>query len=202
MAARTNVSKGRRRRGRRDGQPFCGGEKRNGEPCLREAGWGTDHPGTGKCKHHGGATQAGRDAAARAEVEGLATPIPVTPGQAILGVLQLAAGQLAYCTAQVGGLSEAQMFEETIAGVVPNRWVRLQLSIEDRIVKFARAAGDMGIQERQMQLAEEQTRMMGSLLEAVMDRIDLTPKQRKQVGPAIREALPALMAGNEEGAAV
>lgn len=25
-----------------------------GEPCARPAGWGTDHPGTGRCKFHGG----------------------------------------------------------------------------------------------------------------------------------------------------
>lgn len=179
--------------GRRDGQPFCGGLKRNGDPCLREAGWGTDHPGTGKCKHHGGANQS--VAAAASQAESMATAIPVTPGQAILGVLHLAAGQLAYCTAQVGGLSEEQMFEMSDAGAVPNRWVRLQLQIEDRLVKYARAAADVGINERQMQLAEQQTAMMGKLLEAVMDRVDLTPKQRKLVGPAIREAMPMLTAG-------
>lgn len=30
--------------------------KGTGEPCTRPAGWGTDHPGVGKCKLHGGAT--------------------------------------------------------------------------------------------------------------------------------------------------
>lgn len=129
----------------------------------------------------------------------MATAIPVTPGQAILGVLQLAAGQLAYCTAMVGGLSEEQMFEMTDAGAVPNRWVRLQLNIMDRLAKYSRAAADMGIQERQMQLAEEQTRMVGSLLEAVMDDLKLTKKQRKEVGPSIRRNLPALMAGAPGG---
>lgn len=123
----------------------------------------------------------------------MATAIQVTPGQAVQAVLNVAAGQFAYATAMVGGLSEAQMFEETIAGVVPNRWVRLQDRVMDKIAKYSRAAADMGISERQMNLAEQQTAMMGQLLEAVMDKLDLTPKQRKQVGPAIREALPALM---------
>lgn len=128
----------------------------------------------------------------------MATAIQVTPGQAVQAVLNVAAGQFAYATAMVGGLDEAQMFEETIAGVVPNRWVRLQDRIMDKIAKYSRAAADMGISERQMNLAEQQTAMMGTLLEAVMDRIELTPKQRKQVGPAIREALPALMMANNE----
>jgi hypothetical protein len=125
----------------------------------------------------------------------MSTAIAVTPGQAIQAVLNVAAGQFAYCTAMVGGLSEEQMFEMTEGGAVPNRWVRLQLSIMDRISKFSRAAADIGINERQMQLAEAQTEMMGSLLEAVMNRLELTPKQRKQVGPAIRAELPALVAG-------
>jgi hypothetical protein len=126
----------------------------------------------------------------------MATAIQVTPGQAVQAVLNVAAGQFAYATAMVGGLDEAQMFEETIAGAVPNRWVRLQISIMDKIARYSRAAADMGINERQMQMAEAQTAMMGSLLEAVMAKLDLTPAQRKQVGPAIREALPMLTSGN------
>lgn len=33
----------------------CGAETRGGTPCELPAGWGTDHPGEGRCKHHGGA---------------------------------------------------------------------------------------------------------------------------------------------------
>ena len=37
--------------------PICGAKtKGSGEPCQRPAGWGTDHPGVGKCKLHGGAS--------------------------------------------------------------------------------------------------------------------------------------------------
>ena len=39
--------------------PLCGREKKQGEPgelCEQTAGWGTDHPGIGPCKLHGGAT--------------------------------------------------------------------------------------------------------------------------------------------------
>ena len=30
-------------------------------PCLRPAGWGTDHTGEGKCKLHGGKSTGPRD---------------------------------------------------------------------------------------------------------------------------------------------
>jgi hypothetical protein len=32
----------------------CGAKNRSGNPCRRPAGWGTDHPGSGRCKLHGG----------------------------------------------------------------------------------------------------------------------------------------------------
>lgn len=32
----------------------CGAKTRSGTPCTQRAGWGTDHPGVGRCKLHGG----------------------------------------------------------------------------------------------------------------------------------------------------
>ena len=34
----------------------CGARTRAGTPCQLPAGWGTDHPGSGRCKLHGGAS--------------------------------------------------------------------------------------------------------------------------------------------------
>ena len=34
----------------------CGAKTRAGTPCKQPAGWGTDHPGQGRCKLHGGAS--------------------------------------------------------------------------------------------------------------------------------------------------
>lgn len=38
------------------GKLLCGARARTagGRPCQRPAGWGTDHPGSGRCKFHGG----------------------------------------------------------------------------------------------------------------------------------------------------
>lgn len=40
------------------GRLLCGARARTagGRPCQRPAGWGTDHPGSGRCKFHGGAS--------------------------------------------------------------------------------------------------------------------------------------------------
>lgn len=41
--------------------PRCGGKTRSGGRCTQAAGWGTAHPGEGKCKLHGGASPRGAD---------------------------------------------------------------------------------------------------------------------------------------------
>lgn len=38
--------------------PECGARKRNGDPCTKPAGFGTDHVGFGRCKFHGGGSKA------------------------------------------------------------------------------------------------------------------------------------------------
>jgi len=40
----------------KSGRKLCGARTRatGGSPCRRPAGWGTDHPGSGRCKLHGG----------------------------------------------------------------------------------------------------------------------------------------------------
>lgn len=51
------------------GQPICGAaNKRDGSPCQMSAGHGTDHPGFGTCKFHGGALPEHQSTAARQEV--------------------------------------------------------------------------------------------------------------------------------------
>lgn len=44
-------------RAQRQKLPICGATNRQGKPCQRPAGHGTDHPGDGRCRLHGGVTQ-------------------------------------------------------------------------------------------------------------------------------------------------
>ena len=41
-------------------RPTCGATTRQDTDCGRPAGWGTDHPGFGQCKLHGGSTTTGK----------------------------------------------------------------------------------------------------------------------------------------------
>ena len=40
---------------------ICGAKTRKGTPCQRPSGWGTNHPGSGKCKLHGGKSTGPKD---------------------------------------------------------------------------------------------------------------------------------------------
>lgn len=179
---------------------ICGASKRNGRVCRRAAGWGTDHAGTGRCKHHAGATPSGQLSAAREEVRNLATPIDVAPGQVLISLMNLAAGQLAYVTQKVGELPEEKLFVDSIGGKIPNHWVRLQRTLMLDLKEYAKTAAGAGIDERMTRLAEEQAQQFNAVLEAVMEEVGLSSKQRAKVGPAIRGQLVAIQGGAEEAA--
>ncbi len=50
---------------------ICGAKTRKGTPCHLQAGHGTDHLGTGKCKYHGGASKGAPKKNKNAEKHGL-----------------------------------------------------------------------------------------------------------------------------------
>jgi hypothetical protein len=55
---------------------LCNARKTNGTGlCRHEAGWGTDHPGDGQCKKHGGSTPSGKSAAAKARETRILGPL-------------------------------------------------------------------------------------------------------------------------------
>jgi hypothetical protein len=64
------------------------------------AGLGTDHPGVGRCKRHGGCTESHQQAAsvelARQECDRLGVPIQVDPAEALILEVWEAAGNVAF----------------------------------------------------------------------------------------------------------
>ena len=174
---------------------LCGAQRHDGEFCAQRAGWGTEHPGTGRCRWHGGQLRSGLAAAAREEMRGMATPSNVSPGQALGGVLRLAAGQLVYASAQVARLREDDLFErayspaEGVFKLVPHHWLKLQRDVMNDVARYAKLAADAGVAEREQQLAESQTEVVADLLEKVVGSLDLTSEQREELGPSIRRHL-------------
>lgn len=96
--------------------PRCGARRKQTGPsgeqltCNQPAGWGTDHPGFGQCKRHGGSTPNGVTAAARQRVASLTEGVrrQISPGFYGLGgpevqvnPVEVLAEELARCKAVV-----------------------------------------------------------------------------------------------------
>ncbi len=62
----------------------CGAKTKTGRPCRHPKGFRTDHPGSGRCYRHGGASPNGNKAAVREQMASLATEVDVEPQEVLL----------------------------------------------------------------------------------------------------------------------
>ncbi len=94
--------------GHEDGK--CGAVFKGKPPCKHPAGYGTNHPGIGPCKHHGGCTPAHEQAAskeiAKRECDRLGVAIDTTPADALLNEVREAAGNVSFYRELVQDLNE------------------------------------------------------------------------------------------------
>ncbi len=98
--------------------PVCGAKTRQSKTaCQRQAGWGTDHPGAGQCKQHGGATATNSMKAhvqlARREYAVMGIPLDhVNPSEAILECIRITAGEVQYASERIAELDAADALVE------------------------------------------------------------------------------------------
>lgn len=134
---------------------LCGARNRSNGTCRKTAGWGTQHPGVGRCRLHGGASPhaeiSGQVELARREIRLLEREIPLHPHDAIEWCIRIMAGQLMTANEKVADLHPDEWIGHK-DGVNP--WVRLQAEYADRLMGYAAAAAKAGIDERRTQLAE------------------------------------------------
>lgn len=153
----------------RNGIPYCGARRTNGQgTCTRPAGWATPHPGIGACKWHAGCTPAGILAAqregARQLVARLGHPVAADPADALLGLLEEAAGNVAALREAVGALGLPGMVTEQVTtpgvthtypfGLDEHPLVRLYGQERDRLAKLASECLRLGIAERHVRAVE------------------------------------------------
>lgn len=165
---------------------FCGAKKRQGAgTCRRPAGWGTDHPGHGNCKLHGGATTNGRKAAqkeiAKEAVARYGLPREVDPDEALLEEVHRTAGHVAWLGEVVAKLQKDELTygitkvkeladggEEVERKAAPNVWLRLYQDERDRLARVCKAALDAGIAERRVRIAEQQAEQLARVVSAIV----------------------------------
>lgn len=175
---------------------YCGALGRSGNPCRREAGWGTDHFGVGRCKFHLGSTRNHRTNAlqilterrvqhelgallAELELDGEnVDPLDVLSeqmarAQAMVTVLGMLVGQLPMQMEQYG--DEGQMIESGMYGPDhqgdgrPHVLVTMYGDWMDRAGKLSKLAKDAGLEERRQALSDDDVDRHQSLMRATAE---------------------------------
>lgn len=86
---------------------FCGAKSQTGS-CRQSPGAGTTHPGTGRCRWHGGSSPqaelSGQLVIARRQSMVMGIPLPIEPHEAILQCIAIAAGEVRYATERIADL--------------------------------------------------------------------------------------------------
>lgn len=179
------------------GHGKCGATKRSGGQCGRPAGWGTQHAGWGRCKLHGGSTpnhiRAAEVEQTRRDCMRLSIPIEINPDEALLGELYRTAGFIATYDAFVRELelTEGQhwgrMYGPTgmVTGEAkPHVAVELLFRERRHLADVSVAALRANIDERRIQIVEDQATMVHRAFEAALEAAKLSVEQRQEARQA------------------
>jgi hypothetical protein len=182
---------------------YCGANKRQGEgTCARPAGWGTDHPGIGKCKLHGGGTQSHKAAAktemARQAVVTYGLPRKISPDAALLEEVWRTAGHVQWLSELVQLADPGSLTQRGEQGVVTESvWVKLYRDERAHLVAVSKAAIAAGIAERQVRVAEQQGALLAGAVNRILDGLNLTKQQRALVPQVVPAALREITGGGQ-----
>lgn len=132
----------------------------------------------------------------------MGAPVDVHPHDAILWAMRVSAGEVVYCDQQIRRLEEDELFErptktqlvELPSGKVEeihesrepeqfSRWVRWRDRAMKNMAMYAKMALDVGIEERQIQLAEKQAQQLVNVITAVLTDLghDLRDSQTREI---------------------
>jgi hypothetical protein len=166
----------------------CGAKKKSGGHCTLAAGWGTSHPGLGKCKLHGGETPTHVRAAAKDEMRILlGRPIETTPEEAILNCIRIRSGEVQWLSDKMAELDAKDWTEDTMLGKQFHLFARERQAALRDVAKFSEMAIRMNIEERRVRIAETYGEAIATLLKGILD--ELMPHM-DQPG---RELVPAVV---------
>jgi hypothetical protein len=192
----------------------CGAKTRAGTPCQLVAGHGTGHPGTGRCRRHGGASPqaelSGAVHLARREATVMGAPLDVEPHVAILECIRIAAGEVRYASEQIAQLTPDDAAGQLITTVERDGgkdgggsetrygppalhiWIVARHHAMDRLVDYSKVAIAAGIEERRVKLAEQQGALLAQAIRGIL--AELGVGDRPEVPAVVRRHL-TLIAG-------
>lgn len=157
----------------------CGSRKRQGDgTCALPAGWGTDHPGTGSCKHHGGSTRNHRKAAVEAQARAELARLDVPPVDDPLSELARITGQvIAWKDAIAAKVNEltSLRYENENGGEQLRAEVGLLERAFDRCEKFLSSMARLNIDERLAAISEQRAEVIFTVLVTALERAGIEP---------------------------
>jgi hypothetical protein len=191
---------------------FCNAQRSKqpkGVLCTRPAGWGTDHPGVGKCKRHGGSTENHRKAAAKVQAEAAVAlyglPREIAPHEALIEELYRTAGHVAWLEQiiRAGAISAAQnptgkrrtvKLDQAVfgGGDQPSVWLDLYERERKHLKDVAKTCISLGMEERRVRIAEEQGQIFAQAVKGILTELGVI--DRPEVPSVVRRHL-TLVAG-------
>lgn len=174
---------------------MCGAKRRQGGTCRMSAGHGTDHPGIGRCRFHGGNLPTHKANGAKQAAVLMGAPKDINPIDALMWCIRLTAGEVEFCTEQMELLEKDEWIEHTIIGKQLHMWAKERQNAVDRLAKFSSQAISLGIAERAVRVAEMYGQSIAKLVRGILDDLELTPDQQKRVPHIVRKHL-ILMEGS------
>lgn len=174
----------------------CGATTRSGRPCLQHAGLGTNHPGIGPCKFHGGHLPSVSRQLIKKEAVLMGAPKEINALDALIWCIKITAGEVEFCTQQMELLEQEEWFESTIVGKQLHLWAKERQRAVDRLAKFAKDALALGIADRAVRIAEQYGASIARYTKGLLDDLELTPEQVKRAPLVVRKHLALLEGGS------
>lgn len=178
---------------------LCGSQRNNqpkGVLCTQRAGWGTDHPGTGRCKRHGGNTGTHKTAAEREAARNACDLFGLEmtdrdPGEVLLGEVTRTRRSILWHETEIAVALAAGEHERVERLML--RWAAERKHLADVTAKALHA----GVAARAIELAEDMARQIVAAL-AVYARLLGRDPDDPVVRAAGREALMLVAGGGAE----
>lgn len=153
--------------------------------CDKRAGWGTGHEGVGPCKRHeklvddvsaGGDGYRGRTGA-WVMAHGFAKAFDVSPWEALLTAVKIAAGRVKYIEWKIGtAIDDSQLMGDGDLAW----WVRQGELWHDRMAKTAKMAIDAGVAERMIRQVEAEAELMLEATQRTMAELGMDDMQKER----------------------